>query len=71
MEININELARKISKLTIEEIDELSNVLTNKYGIFSNIYLLEFICENFYLFIENLFVESILMKFLFVNNFIY
>ena len=38
MEKNINELARNISKLTTEELDMLSNVLTNKYGIFSNIY---------------------------------
>lgn len=38
MEINVNDLAHKISKLTIEEIDELSSVLTNKYGIYSNIY---------------------------------
>ena len=38
MERNVNDLAHKISKLTTEETDKLSSVLTNKYGIYSNIY---------------------------------
>jgi len=38
METNINELAKKISRLTTDELDKLSSILTNKFGIFSNIY---------------------------------
>lgn len=38
MEININKIAYDISKLDISERDKLTNILTNKYGIFSNIY---------------------------------
>lgn len=38
MKKNINELAQKISKLSTSEINELSNVLTNKYSMHANIY---------------------------------
>lgn len=38
MKKNINELAQKISKLSTSEINELSNVLMNKYSIHANIY---------------------------------
>ena len=38
MKKNINELAQKISKLSTSEINELSNVLMNKYSTHANIY---------------------------------
>jgi large subunit ribosomal protein L7/L12 len=38
MEKNINELTYKISKLTTDELDNLSIVLRDKYGFNSNIY---------------------------------
>ncbi len=38
METTVNELARKISKLTQEEIDNLNIILRDKYGFNSNLY---------------------------------
>ena len=38
MEINVNELARNISKLDISEREKLIDVLVNKYGIYADIY---------------------------------
>lgn len=38
METNVNELARNISKLTTEELDNLRTVLRDKYGFYSDIY---------------------------------
>lgn len=38
MKTNVNEIARNISRLTTEEIDELNVVLRDKYGFNSNIY---------------------------------
>jgi len=42
MERNINEIARSISRLTSEELDNLNIVLWDKYGYNSNIYKFPF-----------------------------
>jgi len=38
MENNVKDIAHKISKLSTEEIESLSVILRDKYGIYSNIY---------------------------------